>query len=120
MYIRILRNPEKADVMYLLIHEQINPINGHRPITAVACRDGENVLKMLLRDYWHTEDTQCEAILSRLITSALVALVEHPQFIRMSLGIPDDASLSQEIWDEVKACSLAMIHGYIPRAFRKI
>lgn len=56
MYIDIIKNPDNNRILYLLLHEQTNPVNDHRPITRVACQQGELMLVQLLFDYWQITD----------------------------------------------------------------
>lgn len=106
LYISIIKNPTNSTVLYLLIHEQINPINDQRPITRVACQQGEQILIQLLLEYWQINDTETTAIISRLATSSLVSLAEHPSFIRLALGLEPDAELPDNAWKIIRSYTL--------------
>lgn len=38
MYINIIKDPTSSHTLYLLLHEQLNPVNNQRPLTKVACQ----------------------------------------------------------------------------------
>lgn len=114
MYIDIIKNPDNNRILYLLLHEQTNPVNDHRPITQVACQQGELMLVQLLFDYWQITDQRSAAITSRLVTSSLIALSEHPSFVRIALGMEPEAELPDEVWETIRNFTLNSLKGYRP------
>ena len=76
LYINLLHDSSKKDELYLLLHEELSPANGERPITNVACRSAENVLKHLLMTYWNNNNYQTATIVSRLTIGSLISLSE--------------------------------------------
>lgn len=114
LYLSIIRNPENSKILYLLLHEQLNPVHNHRPITEVACRDGEQLLVRLLFDYWQSENRPAAVIASRLVTSSLVALSEHPSFLRVGLGIDTNGDFPGEVWQIIRDYSLASLKAFRP------
>ena len=116
LYIEIIKNPANNTVLYLLLHEQTNPVENHRPITRVACQQGELMLVRLLLDYWNTPARSEAAMVSRLVTSSLIALSEHPSFAPMSLGLEPEASLPDTAWDTIRAYTLTSLKAFCPAA----
>lgn len=112
LYISIIKNPANHTVLYLLIHEQINPVNNQMPITEVACRQGEQMLTSLLMQYWQKKDAASATIISRLATGSLVSLAEHPSFIRLSLGLEVNAELPDSAWQTIRAYTLNSLKIY--------
>ncbi len=112
LYISIIKDPINNAVLYLLIHEQINPVNEQRPITGVACKQGEQILTQLLMDYWQNVDANTAAITSRLATGALISLAEHPSFMRLTLGLEPYAELSDTIWHTIRTYTLNSLKVY--------
>lgn len=115
LYIDIIKVPANETVLYLLLHEQTDPVNDRRPITSVACRDGEQILIQLLYDYWQLEDRQSAVIASRLLTSSLIALAEHPSFMQLALGMAPDAVLSEDVWQTIRRYSLDSLKAFRPK-----
>ena len=114
LYIGIIKDPANKTVLYLLLHEQINPVKDHRPITAVACKEGEQILLLLLYEYWQLTDHRSAAIVSRLLTSSLIALSEHPSFAQLALGMDPDAVLPEEVWETIRSYSLDSLKAFRP------
>lgn len=114
LYINIIKEPSNRTVLYLLLHEQMTPADNHRPITEIACRDGELILVQLLYDYWQFEDHHSAAIVSRLLTSSLIALAEHPSFAQLALGMNPDAVLPENVWQTIRKYSLDSLKTFRP------
>lgn len=114
LYIDIIKDPANQVVLYLLLHEQTTPVDNHRPITAIACRSGELILIQLLYDYWQLEDHHSAAIVSRLLTSSLIALAEHPSFAQLALGMNPDAALPEHAWKTIREYSLNSLKAFRP------
>ncbi|MGN0373031.1 MAG: TetR family transcriptional regulator [Enterocloster sp.] len=114
MYIDILKNPDNNTVLYLLLHEQTNPADNSRPITRIACQEGEQMLVHLLFDYWQIRDHRSAAIVSRLLTSSLIALSEHPSFVRIALGMDPDVILPKDVWQTIRDYSLTSLRAFKP------
>lgn len=114
LILKLLKNPRDSHVMYLLLHEQLTPVNSHRPITRVACQQGEMILDNLLLDYWGLHNPFAAAIVSRLATSSLIALVEHPTFLRIALELDEDAPLPQEAWQDIRGYTLSALRSFVP------
>lgn len=116
LYIEIIKNPANNTVLYLLLHEQIHPVENHRPITKVACQDGELILVHLLHEYWQLADRNSAAIVSRLVTSSLIALSEHPSFAQTALGMDSNATLPENVWQIIRNYSLNSLKSFKPVA----
>lgn len=116
LYIDIIKEPSNKTVLYLLLHEQTTPADHHRPITEIACRDGELILVQLLNDYWQVEDCRSATIVSRLLTSSLIALAEHPSFAQLALGIDPDTPLPEDVWQIIRKYSLDSLRMFRPKA----
>ncbi len=114
LFIHILQDPSNNNVLYLLLHEQLNPVNGHRPITRVACQQGEQILCQLLLEYWRIKDENAARIASRMATSALVAQAEHPSFIRITLGLGENDELPESAWRDIRRFTLAGLRNFSP------
>lgn len=114
MYINIIKDPTSSHTLYLLLHEQLNPVNNQRPLTKVACQEGEQMLSLLLLDYWQTSQPDAAAIASRLTTSALIALAEHPSFVRLALGMGPEAPIPEPVWDTIRNFVLTSLKTYHP------
>lgn len=106
LYIRLLQDKTKKDKLYLILHEELNPANGIRPITRVACQSAENIIKRLLLSYWKSSDYQAATIASRLAISSLIALTEHPTFLKLSLQLEEKQELPESAWIDIRNYTL--------------
>lgn len=114
LYIKLLQDNSRKEELYLLLHEELNPINGQRPITQVTCAETEQVFKQLLMDYWQNTDFKSAAIVSRLAISSLISLSEHPTFIRLTLELQEDDVLPESVWSSIKEFTLHSLKSYNP------
>ena len=112
LYINLLQDEDRKEELYLLLQEELNPANGERPITLVACRGAENLLKHLLMTYWECGNYQTACIASRLVISSLVALTEHPTFLKLSLQLKPEEDLPASAWDDIRSYTLNSIKSY--------
>lgn len=112
LYINLLQDKTKKDELYLILHEELNPANGIRPITRVACQSAENIMKQLLISYWKSDDYQAAAIASRLAISSLIALTEHPTFLKLSLHLEENEDLPASAWNDIRDYTLHSLRSF--------
>ena len=112
LYIFLLQDDSRKDALYLLMHEELTPANGVRPITRVACQSAENTMKHLLMSFWESENYQAAAIASRLTISSLIALTEHPTFLNLSLSLSEGEKLPASAWPMIRNYTLNSIRAY--------
>lgn len=119
--ISILTNTNTSHVygneyfLLLLFREQMRPTaDGEYPITSVLCGEGEGVLELLLMDYWQIKDKNLTAIVSHIISGAVISFGEYPIFIRRILGIPDNEPLGNDVWAFLRSFILNSIQKYSP------
>lgn len=107
-----IQNFEHAHYLSLLYHEQLCHPGNEYPITDVICKEMENVLTELLRDYRKEIDRDTATTISRIVTSSIVSFGEHPMFIRRALGLADDAPLPNKIIESIREYLLNSIHSF--------
>ena len=73
-----------------------------------------DILQTLLITYWGGTGSQTAVVVSRIVNGSLITLGEHPMFIRRSLGLEDDAELSEEVIAEIREYTLNSIRAYRP------
>lgn len=114
LVLSIVANMQEPYTLSLLFHEQNQRLFPDRPITRVICRDAESILQTLLITYWGGTGSQTAVVVSRIVNGSLITLGEHPMFIRRSLGLEDDAELSEEVIAEIREYTLNSIRAYRP------
>ena len=116
LILSIVANMEDPDTLSLLFHEQNQRLFSDFPITRVICKEAERILQTLLLAFWEGGDAQTGAAVSRVINGSLITLGEHPMFIRRSLGLEDDAVLSEDVIAIIRSYTLSSIRSYRPDA----
>ena len=116
LILSIVANMEDPDTLSLLFHEQNQRLFLDFPITRVICKEAERILQTLLLAFWEGGDAQTGAAVSRVINGSLITLGEHPMFIRRSLGLADDAVLSEDVIAIIRSYTLSSIRSYRPDA----
>ena len=113
-FLDIIRNRGNDEVLYLLLHEQLTPAESGRPITRAICQVGEQMLQQLLLEFWGVNDRNAAVIASRLSIGGLAALVEHPTFAQIALGLDASAELPEEAWRNIRAYVLNSLRTFTP------
>ena len=113
LIINVVRDEKRHATLYLLIREQTDPPAGDYPLTRVVYRQSERIIVSLIKQLQPNIDDALVAIHSRLIIGGLISQAEHPIFLRRALGLPDDAPLSDHVWEEVKRFAISAVRFVI-------
>lgn len=114
LMIDIVVNPAHPEYLQLQYMEQTTPAGDDYPITDELCKRTEIVVSQVLADYWKSKDQFACRLLCRFIVGALVAVGEHPLYIRMAIDVPVPKPLPKETRKYLKDFIINSIKTFRP------